>query len=112
MKIRMKSKYYSVKSLSYGTYDPTAEVIPGMQGWEERLELNRLYGHVSGELFTSAKKKFFKDADAGKFGKGSISPVFVTLRLKHGNITVMNGRKMQKYFEVGPSSCMSTAIES
>lgn len=101
MKLRMKDKWYSAKALKIDTYDPTAEVIPGMQGWEDRMDLNRLYGQVSEKAFNVAKKKFFKNVADQKYGKNSKSPVFVTLKLKHGDITVMNGRNLQKYFEVG-----------
>ena len=59
MKLRMKSKWYSAKNLKINTYDPTEEVIPGMQGWQDRLELNSLYGQVSEKEFNVAKKKFF-----------------------------------------------------
>lgn len=100
MRLRMKEKWYSAKALHRKTYDPMAEVIPGMQGWEDRIKLNSLYGRVSEEKFESAKKRFFKNVDEGMYGKTGTSPVFVTLKLKHGDITVMNGRKLQKYFEV------------
>lgn len=100
MKLRMKDKWYSAKALKIDTYDPTAQVIPGMQGWQDRLELNSMYGQVSEEDFDRAKATFFKNVEAGKYGKSGTSPVFVTLRLKHGDITVMNGRLLQKYFEV------------
>ena len=104
MKLRMKSRWYSAKTLKINTYDPTEEVVPGMQGWQDRLELNSLYGQVSEKEFNVAKKKFFKNVADNKYGKSSTSPVFVTLKLKHGDITVMDGRKLQKYFEVGNSS--------
>lgn len=99
MKLRMKDKWYSAKALKINTYDPTAEVIPGMQGWEDRLELNSLYGQVSEKKFNIAKKRFFKNVEEQKYGKSSRSPAFVTLKLKHGDITVMDGRNLQKYFE-------------
>lgn len=104
MKLRMKSKWYSAKALKINTYDPTAEVIPGMQGWEDRLKLNSLYGYVSEKEFNAAKNIFFQDVKDQKWGTSSISPVAIILKLKHGDITVMNGRKLQKFFEVGHSS--------
>lgn len=103
MKLRMKDKWFSAKALKINTYDPTAEVIPGMQGWEDRLELNNLYRLVSDKEFNAAKKKFFKNVVDEKYGKSGKSPVVVTLKLKHGDITVMDGRQLQKYFEVGHS---------
>ena len=117
MKLRMKDTWYSVNVKDIQKYDPTAEVVPGMEAWEKRLELNRLYGQVSQHNFDIAKAQFFQhvadERKKPKKGKGkektekdkdkdsrSTSPVVITLKLKHGDITVMNGRKLQKYFEV------------
>ena len=38
----MKDGWYSAKNID--KYEPTAEVIPGMEAWEKGLELNRFYG--------------------------------------------------------------------
>ena len=101
MNLRMKEKWYFAKNLKSATYDPTEEVIPGMQGWEDRMKLNSLYGHVSEKAFNAAKKEFFKKVEAGEYGKKSTASPVVSLKLKHGDITVMNGRSLQKYYEVG-----------
>lgn len=76
------------------------EIVPGMQGWKARQELNSLYGKVRDADFTIAKKQFFDDVKAENYGKNGESPTFVALELKHGSITVMNGKWMQKYYEV------------
>lgn len=99
MNLRMKEKWYFAKNLKSATYDPTEEVIPGMQGWEDRMKLNSLYGHISENHFNAAKKEFFKNVQAGEYGSNRTAPAVVSLKLKHGDITVMNGRSLQKYFE-------------
>ena len=100
MNLRMKEKWYYAKGLKLASYDPTVEVVPGMQGWEDRMQLNSLYGHVSEKNFNTAKKEFFENVEAGRYGSNRTAPVVVSLKLKHGDITVMNGRSLQKYFEV------------
>ena len=61
------------KALKIATYDPTEEVIPGMQGWGDRVKLNSLYGYVSEQDFNTAKKEFFKNMEAGKYGSNHIA---------------------------------------
>lgn len=105
MALRMKNKYYSAHRLMNlkTTYDPMRPVIPGMQGWEDRMRLNELFGKVNQKEFDKAKERFFQNIRSGKYGKsGTPSPV-IKLKLKHGDITVMDGKSLQKYFVVGHS---------
>lgn len=94
MMIRMKATYYSGKSRA-GKYDPLAPVLPGCKGYEERVKLNSLYEKVSEEAFEQARAEVYK-----KIGRIGSPPVLLTMQLNHGDMVVMNGGEMQKYYEV------------
>ena len=94
MMIRMKATYYSGKTKA-GKYDPLAPVLPGCKGYEERVKLNSLYGKVSKEAFEKAKTRLYK-----KMGRIGNAPVLLTMQLNHGDMVVMHGAEMQKFYEV------------
>lgn len=94
MMIRMKATYYSGKTKA-GIYDPLAPVLPGCKCYEERVKLNSLYGKVSKVAFAEAKAKVYKDMS--RIGN---APVLLTLQLNHGDMVVMHGGEMQKFYEV------------
>lgn len=94
MLIRMKAKYYSGKTKG-GKYDPTATVLPGCKGYQERIQLNALYGKLPEKAFEEAKMAAYK-----KIGKIGNPPTLLTMLLNHGDMVVMHGADMQKYYEV------------
>lgn len=93
MMIRMKAAYYSGKTKA-GKYDPLAPVLPGCKGYEERLQLNALYGKVAREEFEAAKARMYE-----KIGRIGNPPILLTMQLNHGDMVVMHGEAMQKYYE-------------
>lgn len=102
MTIRMKEKYYSAKRIRFNPYNPNIPVIKGCQLYEERLELNAL--HKSGcrdKVLRVQEAKLQKKAQ--KIGR-NCAPVILNLKLHHGDMAVMHGGEMQKYFEVSGTS--------
>lgn len=96
MKFRMKKRYYSGVTKS-DVYDPHAPVLPGCAREKERRALNALYGKISDAEFQKRKNELL-----GKISKTGNCPVLLTLLLNHGDIMVMHGSEMQKYYEVCP----------
>jgi hypothetical protein len=94
MMIRMKAKYYFGITKS-GVYNPLAPVLPGCKGYAERVELNSLNGKISKEAFEEAKKTLCKN-----LRQVGSPPPLLTMYIKHGDMIVMHGAEMQKYYEV------------
>lgn len=98
MTIRMKEKYYSAKSKDNKPYDPDAPIIQGCQLYQERLELNALHKNGRSDKVLRAKEADLQ-REAQKIGRHS-PPVVLNMKLHHGDMVVMHGREIQKYFEV------------
>ena len=98
MTIRMKEKYYSAKKIRFNPYNPDAPVIKGCQLYEERLALNALHkSGCSDQALRAAESKLQQEAQE----KGRVTaPVILNMRLHHGDMVVMHGSEIQKYFEV------------
>lgn len=98
MTIRMKERYYSAKKIKFDPYDPNAPVIKGCQLYQERLELNDLHKKgCSNETLRAKEDELRKMVQ--KYARNS-APVILHMKLHHGDMVVMHGREMQKYFEV------------
>ena len=100
MTIRMKAKYYSAKRINFSPYDPNAPVIEGCQLYEERLRLNAL--HNSGcpaEVLRAEEADLYYQAFKNGGGRNN-APVVLSMKLHHGDMVVMHGSEIQKYFEV------------
>ena len=93
MQFRMKERYY--KGLTKGNkYDPTEPVLNGCALESDRISLNALHGSISNEEFDSRRALMYKN----KSLKGH--KAFLTLKLAHGDMVVMHGGEIQKYYEV------------
>ena len=98
MTIRMKERYYSAKKIKLDPYDPNAPVIEGCQFYKERLELNKkVKNGCSDRVRQDLEKKLRRKAE--KHGRSN-APVILNMKLRHGDMVVMHGSEMQKYFEV------------
>ena len=97
MSFRMKSKHWQLKDFNSDTYNPHAWVRPGSQAWEERNVINSLYASGDMQGFEAAK---FELAKSLKKSRAQNGPALITLELKHGDMIVMHGEEIQKYFEV------------
>lgn len=94
MKIRMKEKYF--KGCSARKIPTKGDpVLPGSSMYEERAELARKYrdGEVEKAEFDSQLQKIF--AKPTRKAQPTIE-----MQLRHGDLVVMHGEKLQKYFEV------------
>ena len=93
MTVRMKEAYFLAKK-----YNPTKEVLQGCQLHDQRKALNALQATAaSQEQWRKAKAAF--DVEA-RTVKGRNAPVILKMKVKHGDMVVMHGEKLQKYFEV------------
>lgn len=94
----MKKKYFSgFAGKDYKKYDPTLPILTGCYKPDERRRLNDLAASMSrNELSTLAYDRLVKGAKALR----SSAPVILDLTVKHGDIIVMHGDRVQKYFEV------------
>ncbi|RMJ27972.1 hypothetical protein PHISP_01169 [Aspergillus sp. HF37] len=94
MLIRMKYKYYNgfskAKKILYD--DP---VLEGCQLEEHRRELKDKLdsGTITRQDYERRRK------EAPKKCRGAEAPPFIKMELHHGDLVVMHGEKLQKYFE-------------
>lgn len=98
MFIRMKEKYFSAKRFKHQYNNPNTEVVPGCQLYKERLRLKHAYASndvIEIRRAFTAYEKSFMEATKSKHARPCLSMV-----LRHGDIVVMHGREIQKYFEV------------
>lgn len=94
MMVRMKAAYYSGKTKA-GKYDPLAPVLPGCKAYDERVKLNSRWGKIPKHAWEEEKAALYK-----KIGRIGNAPVLLTMQLNHGDMVVMHGAEMQKYYEV------------
>lgn len=95
MLIRMKYKYYNGISKAKKVLDDDP-VLEGCQLEEHRRELkNKLHSGV-----ISRKEYEQQRQEVSKKRRGTEALPFIKLELHHGDLVVMHGEKLQKYFEV------------
>ena len=94
MNMRMKQRYFLGHTKS-GVYDPNEPVLPGCDREEERKALN--------EQFKQKKITLEQIKARVKTWKSKQAPVMLTMTLRHGDIVIMHGAEMQKYYEVSVS---------
>ncbi|MCJ1400048.1 hypothetical protein MMC11_003251 [Xylographa trunciseda] len=108
MSLRMKSRYFTGLTKN-GNYDQTEPVLPGSCLEAERKALNRKWGRVPEAKFSEMQKALYSNKQRRVPRNG---PVLLTLHLAHGDVVIMHGKDMQKYFEhqVAPSGKMRFAL--
>jgi predicted RNA-binding Zn-ribbon protein involved in translation (DUF1610 family) len=97
MRIRMKARHYHGVSAA-GVYDD-APPVPGCQQYEARLALQPSFDALKqsdSKAYTVKRKQIPKDL--GLKNKGQ-SKDALTMQLGHGDIVVMHGADVQKYYE-------------
>lgn len=92
MTVRMKENFYSVRK-----HDVTKPVLRGCQLFDERNRLKADHDRLSATEFAKSKLQFGRDAQ--KHTKRMCAPI-LTMRLRHGDMVVMHGHAIQKYYEV------------
>ena len=98
MTLRMKSRYYNGVTKS-DKYNPAEPVLPGAALAAERKALNALHGTMKADEFEESRKAMYKNYTIKKE-----PPVLLSMKLRHGDIVIMHGHEMQKYFEVSPTA--------
>ena len=103
MKIRMKAKFYRgyIKPSTQNrspTFDPNLEVLPGSQLEHSRRELQQQFERKSLPQVTKAWQNIYT-----KLNKTSQAPDALQLAMNHGDIIIMQGADVQKYYEVSIS---------
>lgn len=103
MEIRMKTKYYHgyrYNRSRLGSYHPVLDdpVLQGCKHEDERRDLKEQYSGnmISKAEYDDARVQLFAD----KRYQNSTPPVLIRMELKHGDLVVMHGADLQKYYEV------------
>ncbi|KAH9861464.1 hypothetical protein J1614_011211 [Plenodomus biglobosus] len=97
MRIRMKARHYHGVSTA-GVYDD-APPLPGCQQYEARAALQPALDALKlsdSKAYNLQRKQIPKDL--GLKGKGNAKEV-LNMQLGHGDIVVMHGRELQRYYE-------------
>jgi len=95
MTFKMKDRYYKGLTKT-GRYNPMEFVPPGAALYNERRALNQLYGTMPNAQFDILRRQMYANNPAAL----KSNPVLVTAHLLHGDIIIMNGAAMQKYYVV------------
>ncbi|KZF22959.1 hypothetical protein L228DRAFT_283021 [Xylona heveae TC161] len=94
MRIRMKGVYYHLPPRP--KYNPSAPVLRGAKAYEERVALNLEHGTIEEEEWN---KKVDEMYECHQKSRATNPPNLLTMTLRHGDIVVMHGAELQKYFE-------------
>ena len=108
MSVRMKYKYFNgatrkVDATAAGTLLQDDPVLKNCDLENERRALKEKFdaGEISSEGYNTARQDLFK----GRRGKEA--PISVKMELHHGDMVVMHGENLQKYYEVSLPLCIS-----
>ena len=98
MRIRMKARHYHGVSSGAGLYDD-APPIPGSQNYDKRLALQPALDALKQsdtKAYNARRKQIPREL--GLNSRGQAKDV-LTMQLGHGDIVVMHGADVQKYYE-------------
>ncbi|KAL1794308.1 hypothetical protein ACET3X_007729 [Alternaria dauci] len=98
MRIRMKARHYHGVSSGAGLYDDAAP-IPGCQQYEARLALQPsldVLKRSDTKTWNARRRQIPKEL--GLTNRGNAKDV-LTMQLGHGDIVIMHGADVQKYYE-------------
>jgi hypothetical protein len=104
MFMKMKDRHFLGYTRS-GKYDPTGKVLPGCYLEAERRDLNAKWGKIPDEDFWALQKAMYANAK-----KKTRAGVILTMQLSHGDVIVMHGADMQKYYEVRRATALSNFV--
>lgn len=100
MSFRMKSKYFLPKNLTPDNYNPELPVQKGSQAWQLRITANEHFKAGRMAEYEAAKKDIFTFLNKDSEKKKKHAKTCLTLELKHGDMVVMHGAEIQKFWEV------------
>ena len=100
MKIRMKDKHYHGKYVKSLLSSP--DVIPGCLNYQNRLRLHRerAAGLITLEQFREQILGVEKSMNAEGKRPRRHAPDVINMFLRHGDIVIMDGRRIQEFYEV------------
>ena len=101
MTMRLKKRHF-IGATRPEAYDAKAPVLPGAWMAEERKALNeKAVNMTEDETIKAATRMYAKQLKngAGK-KKTNECPPLINMHLAHGDMVVMHGAEMQKYYEV------------
>ncbi|KAL9077233.1 MAG: hypothetical protein Q9161_000499 [Pseudevernia consocians] len=99
MDFKIKSKHWMAKDLTADTYNPELWVLPGSQAWKMRIAANAHYKAGRIAEFETAKAELFKFLNKDSEKRRKNGPMVLTLELRHGDIVVMHGERIQEIYE-------------
>ncbi|KAF2703790.1 hypothetical protein K504DRAFT_391765 [Pleomassaria siparia CBS 279.74] len=97
MRLRMKARHYNGMS-NAGVYDDTPP-LPGCVAYEARLEAQKHLAHIkatNSSVYRASLKTIPKQLG---LKSGGTARDAITLTLAHGDIVIMHGEGIQKYYE-------------
>jgi hypothetical protein len=98
MRIRMKARHFNGVSKGAGVYD-TSTPLPGCTAFEQRTALLptlRALEASDKKAYTQRLKQIPKELGLKNTGNAKDA---ITMTLGHGDIVIMNGAELQKYYE-------------
>lgn len=104
MHFRLKSKHWVAKGIAEGNHDPTRPVRPGSQQWRLRAAANDLYNAGRMPEYETAKRELIALLSSKAERKAKNGPKILSLELRHGDMVVMHGERIQELYEVKRSS--------
>jgi len=99
MTIRMKSSHYHGVSRT-GAYVDKYPPTKGCINYEQRLLKHEEMERSDPKIRSSLCKEIVKDLG---LSRKRASPIWLSMRLNHGDIVLMHGTKIQIYYEVKDS---------
>lgn len=96
MKIRMKDQYYNGQS-KRGVPLKNDNVLPNCRNEKQRRKWKQQFddGTITKQVYDRRRIVFF-----GKQRSTGESPIQIQIDLHHGDLIVMHGEGLQKYYEV------------
>lgn len=94
--LRLKSRYHHGLTKT-GNYDQNAPIFAGCFLEKERRELQAVKPQISREEFEKRITALYKK-QGGRTPRAG--PVLLDIEMRHGDVVLMKGGEMQRYFEV------------
>lgn len=101
MLVRMKYKYYHGYSRAKKLLDEDP-VLPGCKNflWRRELKAGLLSGSIDREGYDELRREGLLSMKKGGTGGGGEATPCIKMEVNHGDLVVMTGEGLQKFFEV------------
>ena len=98
MHLRMKAAHHFGSLRKSGEYDSTKVVLPGCMAHRERSGLTTPHSERQGMVWRAEAARV-----AASGSKKRSPPQCLSMQLNHGDMVVMHGADIQRYYEVSES---------